>query len=157
VPRRSTNAGIAFGLIALLLVGCARIETSGGGQSSTGEPGPTPDAEPNRSAGQDCLAPSTVVTAVKGEAPAPVCLRLGDHVTVTAPPSANQPWQAMTSDDESIVGCTSRQLTDGGLEATCTALALGTTTVSTMTAPYAGDPRGPQQSIWRLTITVMPK
>ena len=97
-----------------------------------------------------------MVTGVPGDAPAPVCLRRGDHLTVKTSASVNQPWQAMTSEDETIVACASRQLPNGGLEATCTALTLGTTTISAITGPYTGDPHGPQQTIWRLTITVMP-
>ena len=40
---------------------------------------------------------------IVGDAPAPVCLRRGDHLTIKTSASVNQPWQAMTSEDETIV------------------------------------------------------
>jgi polyphosphate kinase 2 (PPK2 family) len=55
-----------------------------------------------------------------------------------------------------VVSCTSAAGPDGTIAGTCRALRAGTAEVSTMTAPFAGDPHGPPQYLWRLTVEVVP-
>src|SRR5512138_653481 len=88
---RSAKGVFAIGLVALLAA-CAQTSGPIGGEPLIDGTGPTPDAVPTPTPAQDCLAPSTVVTAVAGDAPGPVCLRRGDHLTVKTSASANQPW-----------------------------------------------------------------
>lgn len=94
------------------------------------------------------------ITIRPGGRPAPVHLRPGDILTLTATSSWLQPWQPPTSSDPTILRCTSRSLADGALTATCQAVAVGTVTVSTITAPFAGDPHGPAQQMWTLTVHI---
>ena len=91
-----------------------------------------------------------------GGQPAPVHLHPGDTLTLAATSSWLQPWQPLTSSDPTILRCTSRSQADGALTATCHAIAVGTVTVSTTTAPFAGDPHGPAQHTWTLTVHITP-
>jgi hypothetical protein len=113
--------------------------------SSTGQPSATPTG---------CAQPGDTINARRGEQPAPICLAPGAAVRIVTDPSPRQPWGVMGSSDESVVRCDSRAAADGALVATCTAVSPGTATVSTVTAPFAGDPHGPPQDIWRLRVTV---
>lgn len=85
-----------------------------------------------------------------------MCLHVGETLTISAPPSAAQPWQPMTVSDEMLLTCTSQHGAQGSLTAVCHALKRGTAAVSTMTAPFSGDPHGPAQFIWTLTIEILP-
>jgi hypothetical protein len=115
-----------------------------------------PAGAPSPSGGADCAAPPATIAIVPGHEPAPVCLRVGDTLTITAPPSAAQPWQPMKTSDAAVLACASRQEDQGALTAVCHALRPGAVIVSTMTAPFAGDPHGPAQFMWTLTIHVLP-
>lgn len=135
-----------------------------GGSSAAGTTGTVPSATGSSSApatapsplgGSGCAAPATI-TIVLGHEPAPVCMRVGDTVTITAPPSARQPWQPMKSSDAAVLACTSHQEDQGALTAVCHALKPGAVIASTITAPFAGDPHGPPQFMWSLTIHVLP-
>jgi hypothetical protein len=59
------------------------------------------------------------------------------------------------SSDATVLRCVTRPLADGAVEATCTAQRPGTATVTTATGPFAGDPHGPPQATWQLSITVV--
>lgn len=85
-----------------------------------------------------------------------MCMHVGGTMTITAPPSAAQPWQPMKTSDATVVACTSHQENQGALTGVCHALKPGTAIVTTMTAPFAGDPHGPAQIMWTLRIHVVP-
>jgi len=158
-----------LGGILLLLASCASTGSGSGASSSAGEnsgsvgsaqpagtarPGsPSASAAPSSGA-SGCSDASAAFTARTGEQPAPVCLRVGATVTITTQPSPAQPWQPMTTSDTAVLACTSKSADQGVLIATCRALAPGTAAVSTITAPFAGDPHGPPQHTWTLTIQV---
>ncbi len=159
------------GGILLLLASCASTGSGSGSgvSSSTGEnPGSVGSAQPAGTArpgspstsatpssgASGCSDAPAAITARTGEQPAPVCMRVGATVTITAQPSPAQPWQPMTTSDAAVLACTSKAVDQGALIATCRALAPGTATVSTTTAPFAGDPHGPPQHMWTLTIQV---
>ena len=126
-------------VIVSVLAGCARTNGAGG-------PGPgssNPSSEP-----------ATELTVSAGSTPPPQQLPVGGTLHLTSQPSPNQPWAAFASSDESVLRCESTQHSDGSVTGTCTALAVGAATVSTTTAPFAGDPHGPPQYIWRVDVTV---
>lgn len=125
-----------------------------GGTSRAIPPVPSPSASPSPSSG--CAAAPVAMAIRIGQQPAPVCLRVGDTLTITAPPSPAQPWQPMNGSDASVIACTSQHADQGALTAVCHALSPGTAKLSTMTAPFAGDPHGPPQFMWTLTIHVQP-
>lgn len=62
----------------------------------------------------------------------------------------------MTVTDSSVITCSSQRESQGAFTAVCHALKPDTATASTMTAPFAGDPHGPPQFMWSLTIHVQP-
>ena len=103
-----------------------------------------------------CSQPPSSITARAGERPRPVCLRVGQSLTITTQASPTQPWQLMTASNPALLACTSHGIGQGAVTATCKALRSGTVTVSTTTAPFAGDPHGPPQYTWSLIIEVKP-
>jgi hypothetical protein len=94
------------------------------------------------------------ITIRRGGQPAPIRLHPGDVLTLTASGSPIQPWQPPTSSDPATLRCDPHTLPDGALTVTCHALGVGTATVSTRTAPFAGDPHGPAQHTWTLTVHI---
>ena len=86
--------------------------------------------------------------------PAPICLRAGHvlHLSTTASPL--QPWENFTSSAAEVVTCESTRTGDGAVQATCTAQTPGTSVITSQTTPFSGDPHGPAQLMWQLTITV---
>lgn len=128
--------------------------TRSAGSGGSAAPAGTTRAVPSASSG--CVGAPTAINVQQGREPAPVCLSVGDTVTITAPPSPTQPWQPMATSNAAVLACTSRQETQGALTAVCRALKPGAVIVSTMTAPFAGDPHGPAQFRWALTIHVLP-
>ena len=149
----------AAALLMLLLAACANGPNAGAAAGSTGSAGPagtgrpqptsTPATEP-----ASCPYDGRPIAIGRGAHPAPVCVHPGDVLTLTADPSPTQPWQPATSSDAAVLRCDSRQLADGALAVTCHAVAAGTVTVSTTTAAFAGDPHGPPQHTWTLTVQV---
>lgn len=144
--------------MAVLLAACAgNSDAAGSGGSaepaSTARPQPTPSPTPPAAA---CPYDGKPITIRPGGQPTAICLHPGDVVTLTAPGSPIQPWQPPTSSDPAILSCASRALAAGALTATCHALGVGTATVSTRTAPFAGDPHGPAQHTWTLTVHITP-
>lgn len=148
-------------------------ESSSGAQESTGSSGsaaPAGTAHPGAPSTSSTSATSAVplpvdpvcshtpstITARIGDRPRPVCLRIGQSLTITTQASPSQPWQPMTTSNAAILALTSHSADQGALAATCKALRPGTTTVSTTTAPFAGDPHGPPQYTWSLIIEVQP-
>lgn len=141
--------------------GSAPGSAGSGGSAAAGTTGTVPPATGSSSApapspgGSDCAAPASI-TIVVGHEPAPVCMRVGDTVTITAPESPRQPWQPLTSSNAAVLACTSHQEVQGALTAVCHALKPGAVIASTVTAPFPGDPHGPPQFRWALTIHVLP-
>ena len=86
--------------------------------------------------------------------PTPICVHVGQTVQLSTGISPHQPWQEFVSSDPHVVSCTSARVPDGAMTADCRALAPGVVTVSTGTMPFAGDPHGPAQYVWELSITV---
>jgi hypothetical protein len=103
-----------------------------------------------------CSHTAPTITARTGEHPRPVCLRVGQSLTITTAASSTQPWQPMTSSNAAVLACTSHPADQGALTAVCKALRPGIVAVSTTTAPFAGDPHGPPQYTWSLIIEVQP-
>jgi hypothetical protein len=128
-------------------VGSASAAGTAGPSSPSSEVHPAPTST-------GCPSVPETVRVHHGEQPAAICLTPGATLRIVTDPSPRQPWSALTSTDESVVRCISRAATDGAIEATCTAVNSGTATVSTVTAPFAGDPHGPPQYMWRLEIAV---
>lgn len=150
--------------LAMLLAACAKNPDvpSGREPNSTGSAGPGATARPQFTPGPGtsaanptaCPYDGTPITIRRGGHPAPICLHPGDVLILNALPSPTQPWQPPTSSDATILRCDSRLLAEGALTATCHALGLGTVTVSTTTAAFAGDPHGPAQYTWTLTVQI---
>lgn len=90
------------------------------------------------------------------QAGGPVCLPVGHQLRIDTPTSPHQPWQAFVSSDPGVIECTSTTGPDGAATATCRALRTGSATISTATAPFTGDPHGPPQMTWTLTVHVTP-
>jgi hypothetical protein len=97
---------------------------------------------------------SVTLVARTGERPAPVCLRRGATLRVVTEPSPRQPWSLPASSDRSMLRCVSRRRPEGAAVATCRARRAGTVTVATQTAPFAGDPHGPPEYLWQVTVTI---
>lgn len=117
-----------------------------------GHPSPEPTTTPPPTTG-GCPARADVQIR-PGAVPAAICLPLNGVLAVTAPPSPRQPWGPLASSDDSVLRCASQPRADGSISGTCTALHPGTATISTVTAPFAGDPGGPPQVRWQIEITV---
>jgi len=62
--------------------------------------------------------------------------------------------QIVRRPDRAVLDCMTTPVPDNGFTATCHAVRAGTVTLTTMTAPFAGDPHGPPQSVWQLTVRV---
>ncbi len=165
MPGKATTLSSTAVLLAIvLLASCARPNSTAKQEpgSSTGsasdatsaqvsQPSPPATSSPDASG---CYHDGTPITAQAGDQPAPICLHPGETLTITTQSSPAQPWLPMTTSDAAVVVCTSRPLANGALTATCHALQPGTATVSTTTAAFTGDPHGPPQYTWSLTIHV---
>jgi hypothetical protein len=146
------------------LSGCA---TAGPGQSGDRSGGSAPAAmpvsppgvsaglPPEPSATGRCPSGPPVVTVDPGRSGAARCLRVGETLEVATPASPRQPWRAFTSSESRVLQCASADLADGAVRATCRAVAPGTATLDTGTAPFGGDPHGPPQHEWHLIVTVV--
>jgi hypothetical protein len=148
------------------VAGCAasagdqRATPSAGAGSASAAYSATPPPSPSTASSLACAGPDRVtvrtgqVTVRTGTSPPAICLAVGRQVQLDAPPSPQQPWQPFTSSNPDLLACTSAPTKDGGAAATCHALQPGTATVTTTTAPFAGDPHGPPQYTWQLTVTI---
>lgn len=171
-PNRLTRfTALPLATLALTLSACARPgaggEPAAGGsaeatstQVSAGASGvplpsvPAPQATAPTPAPAGC--PDSLSVTVRAQQPAArVCLTVGGTLRVTSEPSARQPWQPLSTSDGTVLSCASSPGPDGTIEAACRALRAGTATVSTYTAPFPGDPQGPQQYSWQLVVTVV--
>lgn len=94
------------------------------------------------------------IRAQPGPRPA-LCLRTGAQLRFTAESSPRQPWQPLVSSAPSVLSCASHPAVEGSVAGVCTALAPGGTTLTTSTSAFAGDPHGPPQIAWTLTVTVV--
>jgi hypothetical protein len=121
--------------------------------SATSEPSPTPP-RPVSTPGPTCVPGP--ITIVKGSVPEPVCLAVGSRLHLTSEASARQPWSAVQSSDPGVLSCQSTTHADGSVTATCHSVSPGSATLTTTTAPFAGDRYGPPQFRWQLAVTVTP-
>jgi hypothetical protein len=101
-----------------------------------------------------CKSGATSLLIKAGPPPAPLYLRLGAVLHVGAESSPRQPWQPLISTDPDVLRCDTQPAAEGSIAGSCTALAVGTATLRTATAPFAGDPYGPMQVTWELAVTV---
>jgi len=154
------NRALATGTLAVLLLsGCGggAPRTPGGPAPAGGSAGAT-SARPVPPTGTTPASPAGCdvrqVTVKPGEAPPPVCLPVGAELRIDTPASPRQPWQPFTSSDPRVVACTTTYAPVGAAIATCRALRAGTATVGSMTAPFSGDPHGPPQQYWELSVRV---
>jgi hypothetical protein len=150
---------MAFMVAALVAVtGCAAsageqtANSSGGGAASAAST-VTPPPSPSPASSPGCASAGRV-TVQTGTSPQAICLSVGREVLLDAPASPHQPWQPFASSNPDVLVCTSAPTNDGGATANCRALRPGTASVTTTTAPFAGDPHGPPQYTWQLTVTV---
>jgi hypothetical protein len=143
----------AFTAVAACAVNGAGAGASGAAGSATTASvvGIPPSDRSGTPAG--CTA-SGQVTARPGQDPGPVCLSAGQDLRLDTPSSTLQPWQPFTSSNPRVLDCKSTVDTDGAAHATCTAGQRGVAVVSTHTGPFSGDPHGPPQTSWQLTVTV---
>lgn len=152
-------------LALLLLAGCATATTPGASATPTpstggaGSASPTkitvstrPDPGPSSPRGTCGL---TTLTVAQASTPPPGCLHVGTDLHITSEPSPLQPWSAVDSSDPSVLRCASDRHPAGDVSATCHAAKPGIVTMSATTAPFAGDPHGPAQYRWQITITVV--
>lgn len=173
---RVTGTAVMCAALFVVLAGCAKAgsnpaegasgvvsgSTRGGWSGSPGSGGsapavparPAPSAATGAPTGATGSCGSARVTVSPGAGAAPVCLRVGEQLVLDAPSSPTQPWQLFTSSDTQTVTCDSSQQPNGSATATCRAIHPGAATISTGTAPFAGDPHGPPQQQWQLTVTV---
>jgi hypothetical protein len=160
VLRSTAACGLAM---ILALTACATGHSAAPGVGGPAGGGSAPPAStasaaqtlPDSPAGTKsaCTAASRI-TVQPGPMPPPLCLPVGGQLTVDTPTSPMQPWQLFTTSDRQVLDCASALGADGVATATCRALKLGTAVVSTHTAPFAGDPHGPAQLTWQVTVAV---
>jgi len=159
-------AALIGGLTLVLLASCAngapgptagsQPNSGSASPAGTARPAPASSASPRASGTGSATCGSTGAPLIirPGDQPNPVCVHPGDILTLTAAPSPTQPWQPLTTTDPATLACTTRTGADGALTATCKALRPGAATVSTGTAAFSGDPHGPAQYFWTLTVNV---
>jgi hypothetical protein len=166
MANRALATAAMCALVAVLLPACANGasdaaasgEPSSGGSASDASIRPAPPTggtpTPTSTPSGECVASSPQVTVQPGESPQPICLRVGAVLRIHAPASPRQPWQPFLTSDPQVASCTTTQGPDGAATATCRALRAGSTIIRSMTAPFAGDPHGPMQQEWQLTVNV---
>jgi hypothetical protein len=163
--RLARFTALPLATLALTLSACARPTAgipsggaSGAEASSSASAAAVPSAPSPRATSPTPSAtgcPDSLAVVVRAQqAAAQVCLAVGGTLRVSSEPSARQPWQPLSTSDGTVLSCASSPGPDGTIDATCRALRPGTVTVSTYTAPFPGDPQGPQQYLWRLVVTV---
>jgi len=154
---------IAWMVVTLLLSGCARgpdttgtAPTSGGSAAPAATTSPLPTTSTVTTMTPPCTTGERQINVRLAEMPTPICIHVGDAL-VLKPPSAPsaQPWPGFTTSDVNTLACTSMQLGDGSVSATCHAARAGEATVSAATAPFPSDPHGPLQGAWQLTVRVV--
>jgi hypothetical protein len=170
-PTASPGAALAplAGVSLLLLAACGNTAPTAVGSvkphssgstapATTAQPqSPSPSASAPAGNPTSCPLKTLALTAQPGDQPAPVCLHPGDTLTITAQDSPLQPWQPAISTNPAALSCTSRPQAGGALTIVCHALHPGDVTVSTTTAPFSGDPHGPAQYTWTLTVRILPE
>ena len=116
-------------------------------------PGSDPAPAPSIPPAAHACGPATI-TVVKGNPQAPICLTAGTDLHIASDPSHLQPWSPLASSDPTVLDCHTTTHPDGSITATCHARRAGTATLTIITAPFAGDPHGPAQYRWQITVTV---
>jgi hypothetical protein len=130
---------------------------SGRGSAETGQPGRPVNTPPAPAHPSPARCPDGAqVTVDPAHLPAPICLSVGHTVHLSTTASPLQPWQTFASSDPDVVRCESTRTRDGAVQAKCTGQKPGTAVLTTGTTPFQGDPHGPAQRMWQLTITVTP-
>lgn len=144
-------------LVTLLAAGCGSEHGDAGVPvPETGPISGTPltSVKPTTAPGGACTTPDSVrITA--GGVPDPVCVAVNGSLRLSSDPSPHQPWGQLVSSDPKILSCASESGPQGTVSGVCAPHLPGTVTVSTMTAPFAGDPSGPPQFRWELRVTVV--
>jgi hypothetical protein len=159
-------------IIGYALTACAVAAVAGCGGTARGAPSePTPGGTGSADAGSLALPSATTSAAPPSPArcadgqpiaveptrpPGPICLKVGDTLHLSSAPSPHQPWEPFASSDPAVVSCDTVRAPDGAVRADCTAHKPGHAVVSTGTMPFRGDPHGPAQQMWQVTITVTP-
>jgi hypothetical protein len=140
-------------------VGSEQPHSSGSAAPATTAPPQTPPPSATTPSGNptSCPLKTLALTAQPGDHPAPVCLHPGDTLTITAQASPLQPWQPAISTNPAALSCTSQRQAGGALTIVCHALHSGDAAVSTTTAPFSGDPHGPAQYTWTLSVRILPE
>lgn len=139
----------------LALAGCGTppgqpVTSSSGYRSGTTAAG----TSATTSAAVDRCGPRTLTATLSAPPPAPQCLTADAVLRIRMPDAPARPWSWPVSSDDAVVHCTARQLPQGAAEAVCIGRRTGTATVTTSATPFAGDPHGPPQAPWQVTITV---
>jgi hypothetical protein len=162
-PRGAASALALLLLTAWVpLTACARGTTTASGPDSavsgtaTTRPGPTAGTTPTGNPPSGCVGGSVELTVHPGDNPPPLCLRVGATLHITASSSPYQPWQPLTSSTTDIVGCDTTVGADGTVSAVCHARQTGTAVLTATTGAFSGDPHGPPQYRWQLTVRVQP-
>lgn len=126
----------------------------GAGSAETARPTQPSAAPPTSEHPPPRHCPDAHLTVNPARPPAPICLRVGHILRLSTAASPLQPWENLTSSDPRVVTCESTRGADGAVQARCTGLKPGTAVLSTQTMPFQGDPHGPAQVMWQLTVTV---
>jgi hypothetical protein len=130
---------------------------AGSGSADAGRLVRPPTAPPSSESPPPARCPDGARIAVDpAHPPAPICFSVGHTVHLSTAPSPYQPWETFTSSDPDVVTCETSRVPDGAAQAKCTGRKPGTAVVTTGTMPFQGDPHGPAQQTWQLTITVTP-
>jgi putative hemolysin len=117
-------------------------------RASADQPAANGQPAPKRT---DCLADGGEATIRPNEDAGPLCMRVGAKLGITSTVSDGPPWRPLVSADAAVLSCESKVDSAGAVNGVCTALAAGTTVVSTQTR----TPASGASDHWRLTIAVM--
>jgi hypothetical protein len=124
------------------------------GTTAPTAPSTTGDVAPSGTPLAGCPS-GTVTLDIDATPTAPLCLRTAATLHLTAQSSPHQPWQPLVSSGPGVLRCQSHPAADGSLTGTCVAVAPGSAALHTSTAPFPGDPHGPPQQDWNVTVTVV--
>jgi len=144
---------IACAILAAAGVPAACGRTAGGRASPPTATAPVSAPAPRRCA--DGAAGADVIVD-PARPPKPVCISVGHVVELSTGIAPHHPWSAFASSDPAVLACASARVPGGAVQARCTGRRPGIAVITTGTMPVPGDPHGPAQRIWELTVTVAP-
>ena len=127
------------------------------GPASATSPTPEPQSghpKPSGPGSASCAEGSRQLTIDPAAPPPLLCLRIGETLYLSTPASPLQPWQPFMSSDPQVLECRGGNGAEGTVAAVCTARRAGQAAVTTQTGPFSGDPHGPAQQSWHLTVQV---